>query len=186
MIRTCWELGKRPEFADLKLWKWAHMKLWKWAHMLGFRSLFSSKSRCYSVALGQLRDDRRAWRTEQARTHAGLPEHDPRHRPLGLPRLGLQPRRETPRRHRLASQRTGMAVHRRGRLLMSTLLTVPSTGEDLLTVPQVMARLQLGRSAVYDRLRTRQLPSITLGRARRIPTHALTDFIRTRLEQNAA
>jgi excisionase family DNA binding protein len=57
---------------------------------------------------------------------------------------------------------------------------------DLLTVPQVMARLQLGRSAVYDLLRTGQLTSITLGRARRIPTHALTDFIRTRLEQEAA
>ncbi|MCZ9342048.1 helix-turn-helix domain-containing protein [Streptomyces sp. TRM76130] len=56
----------------------------------------------------------------------------------------------------------------------------------LLTVPQVMARLQLGRSAVYDLLRTRQLASITLGRARRIPAHALTDFIRTRLDQEAA
>ncbi|MER7318210.1 helix-turn-helix domain-containing protein [Streptomyces albidoflavus] len=61
-----------------------------------------------------------------------------------------------------------------------------STPEELLTVPQVMAHLQLGRSAVYDLLRTRQLASITLGRARRIPTHALTDFIRTRLDQEAA
>ncbi|MEU6212262.1 DNA-binding protein [Streptomyces sp. NPDC047023] len=49
-----------------------------------------------------------------------------------------------------------------------------------------MARLQLGRSAVYDLLRTRQLASITLGRARRIPTRALTDFIRARLDQEAA
>jgi excisionase family DNA binding protein len=57
---------------------------------------------------------------------------------------------------------------------------------ELLTVPQVMARLQLGRSAVYDLLRSGQLASITLGRARRIPTHALTDFIRTRLDQQAA
>ncbi|MFE2565051.1 helix-turn-helix domain-containing protein [Streptomyces mirabilis] len=61
-----------------------------------------------------------------------------------------------------------------------------STPEELLTVPQVMARLQLGRSAVYDLLRTSQLASITLGRARRIPAHALTDFIRTRLDQEAA
>ncbi|WBB58729.1 helix-turn-helix domain-containing protein [Streptomyces sp. WMMC500] len=57
---------------------------------------------------------------------------------------------------------------------------------DLLTVPQVMASLQLSRSAVYDLLRTGQLASITLGRARRIPVYALTDFIRTRLEQEAA
>ncbi|MFE7752628.1 replication initiator [Streptomyces sp. NPDC057428] len=69
MIRTCWELGKLPEFADLKLWKWAHM--------LGFRGHFSTKSRCYSVTLGALRDARRGWRTEQARTQAGLPEPDP-------------------------------------------------------------------------------------------------------------
>ncbi|KUN15091.1 excisionase [Streptomyces corchorusii] len=57
---------------------------------------------------------------------------------------------------------------------------------DLLTVPQVMAPLQLGRSAVYDLVHSGQLASITLGRARRIPTCALTGFIRTRLEQEAA
>jgi len=57
---------------------------------------------------------------------------------------------------------------------------------DLLTVPQVMARLQLGRSAVYDLLRTGQLASITLGRARRIPIRALTDFIDIRPEPEAA
>ncbi|MFD8928889.1 helix-turn-helix domain-containing protein [Streptomyces mirabilis] len=68
----------------------------------------------------------------------------------------------------------------------NVLRTEATPALDLLTVPQVMVRLQLGRSAVYDLLRTRQLASITLGRARRIPTHALTDFIRTRLEQEAA
>ena len=48
------------------------------------------------------------------------------------------------------------------------------------------ARRAGGRSAVYDLLRTRQLASITLGHARRMPTHALTDFIRARLEEEAA
>ncbi|MGW1938758.1 helix-turn-helix domain-containing protein [Streptomyces goshikiensis] len=62
----------------------------------------------------------------------------------------------------------------------------PGATQELLTVPQVMARLQLGRSAVYDLLRPRQLASITLGLARRIPSHALTDFICTRLDQEAA
>ncbi|NUK51708.1 replication initiator protein [Streptomyces lunaelactis] len=69
MIRTRWELGKRPEFTDLKLWKWAHM--------LGFRGHFSTKSRRYSVTLGALRDARRAWRTEEARLRASLPGLDP-------------------------------------------------------------------------------------------------------------
>ncbi|MEU3278235.1 replication initiator [Streptomyces antibioticus] len=68
MIRTAWALGHLPEFADLKLWKWAHM--------LGFRGHFSSKSRAYSTTLGALRDVRRAWRTAQAeaaRIRAGPP-----------------------------------------------------------------------------------------------------------------
>ncbi|MFD4034315.1 replication initiator [Streptomyces sp. NPDC058637] len=69
MIRTCWDLGRLPEFTGLKLWKWAHM--------LGFRGHFSTKSRSYSTTLGALRDARRTWRTEQARAHAGLPESDP-------------------------------------------------------------------------------------------------------------
>ncbi|MFF7868162.1 replication initiator [Streptomyces qaidamensis] len=71
MIRTAWDLGNLPEFADLKLWKWAHM--------LGFRGHFSSKSRAYSTTLGALRDVRRAWRlaqAEAARARAGLPTTD--------------------------------------------------------------------------------------------------------------
>ncbi|MCF3146660.1 replication initiator [Streptomyces platensis] len=68
MIRTAWALGHLPEFADLKLWKWAHM--------LGFRGHFSTKSRAYSTTLGALRDVRRAWRLEQARVRAGLDAPD--------------------------------------------------------------------------------------------------------------
>ncbi|MEJ8649454.1 replication initiator [Streptomyces sp. MS1.AVA.3] len=71
MIRTAWALGHLPEFAELKLWKWAHM--------LGFRGHFSTKSRAYSTTLSALRDVRRAWRlaqAEQARARAGLPTTD--------------------------------------------------------------------------------------------------------------
>ena len=55
----------------------------------------------------------------------------------------------------------------------------------LLTAPDVMARLQLSRSAVYQLIRTRQLPSVTIGRARRIPLDALTAYLHhlTRQEQ---
>ncbi|MFD8331932.1 replication initiator [Streptomyces solisilvae] len=66
MIRTCWDLGTLPEFADLKLWKWAHM--------LGFRGHFSTKSRRYSTTLGALRDERRAWRQAQHRELLDLEE----------------------------------------------------------------------------------------------------------------
>jgi excisionase family DNA binding protein len=58
--------------------------------------------------------------------------------------------------------------------------------DELLTVPEVMARLKISRSTVYDLIRTRQLASLTIGRARRIPTHALTTYIHHHLEQEAA
>lgn len=66
MIRTCWALGNLPEFAELKLWKWAHM--------LGFRGHFSTKSRRYSTTLGVLRSERRAWRQAQHRENLDLEE----------------------------------------------------------------------------------------------------------------
>jgi hypothetical protein len=65
MIRTCWELGARPEFAALRLRPWAHM--------LGFRGHFSSKSRAYSLKLGDLRGARTRHRAAEARERHGLP-----------------------------------------------------------------------------------------------------------------
>lgn len=57
--------------------------------------------------------------------------------------------------------------------------------EELLTVADVMARLKLGRSTVYDLIRSRRLPSITIGRCRRIPVRALSDYISHELEAAA-
>ncbi|TWG03610.1 excisionase family DNA binding protein [Streptomyces brevispora] len=57
--------------------------------------------------------------------------------------------------------------------------------DELLTVPGAMARLKIGRSALYDLLRTRRLASLTIGRARRIPAHALDDYIQSHLEEAA-
>ena len=56
---------------------------------------------------------------------------------------------------------------------------------ELLTVPEVMARLKLGRSTVYDLIRSRRLTSITVGRARRIPVDAVRDFITHEIEEAA-
>ncbi|MFF7182183.1 helix-turn-helix domain-containing protein [Streptomyces sp. NPDC008121] len=55
--------------------------------------------------------------------------------------------------------------------------------DELLTVPEAMARLKIGRSALYDLLRTRRLASLTIGKARRIPTHALDDYVQRHLEE---
>lgn len=65
MIRTCWELGARPEFTALRLRPWSHM--------LGFRGHFSSKSRRYSTTLGDLRQVRATHRATEARERHGLP-----------------------------------------------------------------------------------------------------------------
>lgn len=56
---------------------------------------------------------------------------------------------------------------------------------ELLTVPQVMARLKYGRSKVYDLIRSKRLVSITEGRSRRIPESAIQDYIRDRIEEAA-
>lgn len=60
-----------------------------------------------------------------------------------------------------------------------------TTEAELLTVPEVMARLKISRSTVYGLIRTRRLASITIGRARRIPAHALTALIHHQLEEAA-
>jgi hypothetical protein len=83
--------------------------LGKWRHMLGFRGHFSTKSRRYSVTLGQLRRARTRFQRRLAHAHRdGTPpgrtrprrppprrrrRDDPRHRPLGLRRLRLGHRR---------------------------------------------------------------------------------------------
>ncbi|MFJ4369602.1 helix-turn-helix domain-containing protein [Streptomyces chartreusis] len=57
--------------------------------------------------------------------------------------------------------------------------------DELLTVAEVMARPKLGRSTVYDLIRSRRLPSITIGRCRRIPARALSDYITNEMEAAA-
>ncbi|MFD6248536.1 helix-turn-helix domain-containing protein [Streptomyces roseolus] len=56
---------------------------------------------------------------------------------------------------------------------------------ELLTVPEVMERLKLGRSTVYDLTRSRRLVSITVGRSRRVPIDAVRDFIDNQIEEAA-
>ncbi|KUN34696.1 excisionase [Streptomyces longwoodensis] len=48
---------------------------------------------------------------------------------------------------------------------------------ELLTVPEVMALLKVGRTKVYDLIRTHRLVSIKVDGCRRIPEHAVRDFI---------
>ncbi|MET7939084.1 helix-turn-helix domain-containing protein [Streptomyces sp. NPDC005302] len=56
---------------------------------------------------------------------------------------------------------------------------------ELLTVPDVMALLKLGRSKVYDLIRSHRLISIKIDGARRIPADAVRDFILGQIEEAA-
>ncbi|TQJ54269.1 helix-turn-helix domain-containing protein [Streptomyces sp. SLBN-115] len=49
---------------------------------------------------------------------------------------------------------------------------------ELLTVPEVMSRLKVGRTKVYDLIRTHRLVSLKVDGCRRIPDDAVSDFIR--------
>lgn len=51
----------------------------------------------------------------------------------------------------------------------------------LLTVPEVAVALGVGRSLVYELLITQQIPSLKIGRARRIPLTVLEGFIARQL-----
>lgn len=72
MITTAWQLGGG------KLGP-ARTRLCKWAHMLGYGGHFLTKSRRYSVTLGQLRTARTEHRRQQRHPHG---EHDPWGRPM--------------------------------------------------------------------------------------------------------
>ncbi|MEV5238229.1 helix-turn-helix domain-containing protein [Streptomyces cinnamoneus] len=60
-----------------------------------------------------------------------------------------------------------------------------ATPLELLTVPEVMALLRLGRSKVYELIRSRRLTSIKVDRARRIPADAVRAFTLDQIEEAA-
>ncbi|GGP55468.1 helix-turn-helix domain-containing protein [Streptomyces abikoensis] len=60
-----------------------------------------------------------------------------------------------------------------------------TTHIELLTVPEAMALLRLGRSKVYDLIRSRRLASIKVDGARRIPADAVRTFILDLIEEAA-
>lgn len=58
--------------------------------------------------------------------------------------------------------------------------------DDMLTVPEVMAKLKVSRWTLYALIRSGELASVVVGeRCRRIPESALSDYV-TRLREEAA
>ncbi|WP_233617745.1 helix-turn-helix domain-containing protein [Actinomadura sp. WAC 06369] len=62
---------------------------------------------------------------------------------------------------------------------------MPLAEAKLLTVPEVMAALRLGRCKVYDLIRSGELESVKVGRARRVPADAVDAFIDNLREEAA-
>lgn len=61
---------------------------------------------------------------------------------------------------------------------MSTEGTSPEISElKLYTIEEAMTMLRLGRTTVFDLLRSGRLRSVAEGRARRIPAKAIADYI---------
>ncbi len=55
---------------------------------------------------------------------------------------------------------------------------------EALTVPEVMAALRLSRSKLYDLIRSKALPSFTIGRCRRFDSADVTAYMRNQIEGN--
>jgi excisionase family DNA binding protein len=59
------------------------------------------------------------------------------------------------------------------------------TSKKLLTVPEAAAVLGLSRSLLYEMVTRGEVPSLKIGRARRIPVMALDTFIAERLADHS-
>jgi excisionase family DNA binding protein len=64
-------------------------------------------------------------------------------------------------------------------------LTAVPTTPEVLTVPEVMEALRISRFKVYDLIRSNELPSIKIGRSRRVPVDSVRAYLRDRLEEAA-
>lgn len=59
-----------------------------------------------------------------------------------------------------------------------------TTSDALLLTPEEAARrLSIGRSGLYELVLSKKIASIKIGRSRRIPLEALTDYIARKLRE---
>ncbi|RKE20114.1 helix-turn-helix domain-containing protein [Streptomyces sp. TLI_171] len=73
---------------------------------------------------------------------------------------------------------------------MSTNLPQLSATQDhdstliALTVEEAARRLGVGRTTMFALIRTGEVPSIPIGRLRRVPAEALTQYVRRRMQES--
>ena len=85
------------------------------------------------------------------------------------------------RRQRVPGQ-WRLGPHLGGSDALNALVTVEVVMDKLLLTPvEAAAALGIGRSKVYELMRSGDLPSVRIGACRRIPTEGLTRFLMTLL-----
>ena len=62
-------------------------------------------------------------------------------------------------------------------------MNIETESKLLLTIPEVAHRLGMGRSFVYQLVLSGEIPSIKLGRARRVPAAVIDQFVATLLKE---
>lgn len=62
-------------------------------------------------------------------------------------------------------------------------LATPLEAKLLLSVDEAATLMSLGRSIVYDLVMRQQIPSIKVGRMRRVPVSALRDYVQRLIEE---
>ncbi|MGB5937211.1 MAG: helix-turn-helix domain-containing protein, partial [Ornithinimicrobium sp.] len=172
--------------------------LGKWVHMLGFRGHFSSKSRRYSVTLGQLRRARQRFRSIVAQAERdGVPldvadlearlmaddvEDDTT---LVISRWSYagsgwdndgDAALALAAANRAREYDQWKPPHER-QLTRQGERTCEVMERLMLTVDEVAESLGIGKSAVYDLMRLRKLASVKIGRSRRVPVEALREYV---------
>lgn len=66
---------------------------------------------------------------------------------------------------------------------MATTTATATKVRILLTIPEAAEALGVGRSVVYELLLEGGLPSVKIGRSRRVPVAALQEFVASRLDE---
>ena len=62
-------------------------------------------------------------------------------------------------------------------------LRMDSTAQGLMTPEQVAAYLGCGRTYAYELLRTGEIPSLKVGRLRRVRREDISEYVRMRLDE---
>lgn len=67
-------------------------------------------------------------------------------------------------------------------LVRANVSTAPDPTLVALTVEEAARRLGIGRTTMYALLASGEIPSVTIGRLRRVPAEALSDYVAARAQ----